>query len=105
MDSLYRGLEDATVNYPDGKLYGKDILRNSPQESLAKELHFMLTSYKVRTSWKTVTNIVNLHDHLKDYPVADTLTSIELDTLTDCLRHKYPDLTHKGLDVRTWSKL
>lgn len=40
MDSLYRGLEDNTVSYPDGKLYGKDILESSPKESLAKELRF-----------------------------------------------------------------
>jgi hypothetical protein len=105
MDSLYRGLEDATVNYPDGKLYGKDVLRNTSQERLAKELQYFLTIYKVRNSWKTVTNIVNLHDHLKGYPMVETLTSVELDTLTECLKHKYPDLTHKGMDVRTWSKL
>lgn len=105
MDSLYRGIEDNTVSYPDGKLYGKDILESSPKESLAKELRFFLKTYKVRTSWKSVTNIINLHDHLKGYHIADSLTSTELDILTECLKHKYPDLTHKGMDVRTWSKL
>ncbi len=105
MDSLYRGLEDSTINYPDGKVYGKDVLRNYPKEDLAKELHFFLTMYTIRSSWKTVTNIINLHDHLKGFPVAQSLTSIEMASLESCLRSKYPDLTHKGMDVRTWSKL
>lgn len=105
MDSLYRGLEDTTINYVDGKLYGKDTLRTASKESIAKELHFYLTIYSVRSSWKTVTNIINLNDHLKGYPFAQTLTSVEMASLESCLKHKYPDLTHKGMDVRTWSKL
>lgn len=105
MDSLYRGLEDATVVYPDGKLYGKDVLRSARQEDLAKELKYYLTIFSVRASWKTVTNIVNLHDHLKGFPVVQALTSVEMAHLETCLRNKYPDLTHKGMGVRTWSKL
>lgn len=102
MDSLYIGLPDLTITTHDGKIYGKECLQSASQVGLAKELAYYMTVIKIKANQRIITNIINIYDHVGDYPLASILNDYDLNALSVILKHKYPDLKRDGEDVRSW---